>query len=98
MMPKPAAERFHLLDAILDKMDECSELIRKLGDERISASCLAAFESSERSERSIIEDAWREANEDAWREAAAREEAAREEAPCQICGRLRSDGNCYSGC
>ncbi len=55
-----AEERIAVLEDLLLKMDECAELIRQLGDDRINAYCLAAFEGRERGwlgefERDILE-------------------------------------------
>ncbi len=36
-----------LLEEVLEKMDECAELIRSLNDDRISSYCLAAFEGKD---------------------------------------------------
>ncbi len=48
MMTKTTTdERIELLEDLLLKMDECAELIRQLGDERLNAYCLAAFEGRE---------------------------------------------------
>lgn len=37
-------EKRDVLEEVLEKMDECAELIRSLNDDRISSYCLAAFE------------------------------------------------------
>ena len=53
-------EQREILEQVLEKMDECSELLRSLDNQRIAAYCLAAFEGRERGwlgefERDIIE-------------------------------------------
>ena len=40
-------EKVGVLEEVLAKMDECARLLRHLGDERINAYCLAAFEGRE---------------------------------------------------
>lgn len=37
-------EKIEILQEVITKMDECSELLRSLKDERINAYCLADFE------------------------------------------------------
>jgi len=55
-------EKREILEQVLEKMDECAELLRSLHDEHINAYCLAAFEGEHggwlgRQERDIIDDA-----------------------------------------
>ena len=47
MMAVSASEKVEVLEEVLEKMDECAQLLRHLGDERINAYCLAAFEGRE---------------------------------------------------
>ena len=56
------SEKVEVLEEVLEKMDECARLLRQLGDERINAYCLAAFEGREGGwlghfERDILEEA-----------------------------------------
>ena len=56
------SEKVEVLEEVLEKMDECARLLRRLGDERINAYCLAAFEGREGGwlghfERDILEEA-----------------------------------------
>lgn len=37
-------EQREILEEVLEKMDECADLLRGLGNARIEAYCLAAFE------------------------------------------------------
>jgi len=37
-------ERISILEEVLEKMDECAEMLRRLNDPRIEAYCLADFE------------------------------------------------------
>jgi len=41
-------ERIGILEEVMEKMDECAELLRSLHDPRIDAYCLADFEGRER--------------------------------------------------
>ena len=41
-------ERIAILEEVLEKMDECATLLRRLNDPRIEAYCLADFEGRER--------------------------------------------------
>jgi len=41
-------ERIAILEEVLEKMDECATLLRRLTDPRIEAYCLADFEGRER--------------------------------------------------
>ena len=50
-----------IFEEVLEKMDECASLLRRLDNPRIEAYCLAAFEGRNRGwlgrfERDIIED------------------------------------------
>jgi len=61
MTTMPIDEKREILEQVLEKMDECAELLRSLGDTRIEAYCLAAFEGSNggwigKHERDILED------------------------------------------
>ena len=54
------AEQREILEEVIEKMDECAELLRSLDNDRINAYCLAAFEGKERGwlgdfERDIIQ-------------------------------------------
>jgi hypothetical protein len=42
------SERIDILEEVLEKMDECATLLRRLNDPRIEAYCLADFEGRER--------------------------------------------------
>ena len=42
------SERIEILEEVLEKMDECADLLRRLTDPRIEAYCLADFEGRER--------------------------------------------------
>jgi len=62
MMAVSDSEKVEVLEEVLEKMDECARLLRQLGDERINAYCLAAFEGREGGwlghfERDILEEA-----------------------------------------
>jgi len=48
MMTATTDERIAILEEVLEKMDECAELLRRLNDPRIEAYCLADFEGRER--------------------------------------------------
>ena len=41
-------ERIAILEEVLEKMDECAEMLRRLNDPRIEAYCLADFEGQQR--------------------------------------------------
>ena len=61
MMAVSDSEKVEVLEEVLEKMDECARLLRRLGDERINAYCLAAFEGREGGwlghfERDILEE------------------------------------------
>ena len=47
MMAVSTSERIEILEEVLEKMDECSELLRRLHDPEIEAYCLADFEGRE---------------------------------------------------
>jgi hypothetical protein len=54
------------LEEVLEKMDEIAQALRSLGDDRIEAYCLAAFEGQEGGwlghfERDILEEALKQA-------------------------------------
>jgi hypothetical protein len=62
------AERVAILEEVLEKMDECADLLRRLTDPRIEAYCLADFEGRERGwlgtfVRDILEEELRSARE-----------------------------------
>jgi hypothetical protein len=62
------AERVAILEEVLEKMDECADLLRRLTDARIEAYCLADFEGRERGwlgtfVRDILEEELRSARE-----------------------------------
>ena len=62
MMAVSDSEKVEVLEEVLEKMDECARLLRQLGDERINAYCLAAFEGREGGwlghfERDVLEEA-----------------------------------------
>jgi hypothetical protein len=66
MMAVSNQERIETLEDVLETMDEIAHLLRSLGDDRIEAYCLAAFEGQEGGwlgefERDILEDALRRA-------------------------------------
>jgi hypothetical protein len=42
------SERIEILEEVLEKMDECAAMLRRLKDPRIEAYCLADFEGRER--------------------------------------------------
>jgi hypothetical protein len=42
------SERIAILEEVLEKMDECAEMLRRLNDPRIEAYCLADFEGRNR--------------------------------------------------
>ena len=46
MMAVSNQERIEVLQEVLEKMDEIAHALRSLGDDRINAYCLAAFEGS----------------------------------------------------
>ncbi len=55
-------EKREILEEVLEKMDECADLIRSLDDDRINAYCLAAFEGKDAGwlghfERDILQEA-----------------------------------------
>ena len=61
MMAVSGSEKVEVLEEVLGMMDECARLLRQLGDERINAYCLAAFEGREGGwlghfERDILEE------------------------------------------
>jgi hypothetical protein len=41
-------ERIAILEEVLEKMDECADMLRRLNDPRIEAYCLADFEGRDR--------------------------------------------------
>jgi hypothetical protein len=47
-MTATTSERIEILEEVLEKMDECARLLRRLNDPRIEAYCLADFEGRER--------------------------------------------------
>ncbi len=47
-MTATTSERIEILEEVLEKMDECASLLRRLHDPRIEAYCLADFEGRER--------------------------------------------------
>jgi len=47
-MTATTSERIEILEEVLDKMDECAAMLRRLKDPRIEAYCLADFEGRER--------------------------------------------------
>jgi hypothetical protein len=47
-MTAATSERIDILEEVLEKMDECASLVRRLNDPRIEAYCLADFEGRER--------------------------------------------------
>ena len=47
MMAVSDSEKVEVLEEVLEKMDECARLLRRLGDPRIDAYCLADFEGRE---------------------------------------------------
>lgn len=54
-------DKREVLEEVIEKMDECAELLRSLCDPRIDAYCLAAFEGRDRGwlghfERDVIEE------------------------------------------
>lgn len=40
-------EKRQVLEEIMEKMEECAVMIRSLGDDRVNAYCLAAFEGKD---------------------------------------------------
>lgn len=57
-------EKREVLEEIIEKMEECAELLRSLHDDRLNAYCLAAFQGRNAGwmgyfERDIIEEALR---------------------------------------
>jgi hypothetical protein len=66
MMAVSNQERIEVLEEVLEKMDEIAQALRSLGDDRIEAYRLAAFEGSGRGwlghfERDILEEALEQA-------------------------------------
>jgi hypothetical protein len=62
------SERIDILEEVLEKMDECADMLRRLNDPRIEAYCLADFEGRERGwlgkfVRDILEEELRSARE-----------------------------------
>ena len=54
-------EKREILEEVLEKMDECADLLKALDDDRINAYCLAAFEGRDAGwlghfERDIIQE------------------------------------------
>jgi len=47
-MTATTSDRIEILEEVLEKMDECASLLRRLKDPRIEAYCLADFEGRER--------------------------------------------------
>ena len=47
-MTATTSERIEILEEVLEKMDECADMLRRLNDPRIQAYCLADFEGRER--------------------------------------------------
>ena len=47
MMAVSDSEKVEVLEEVLEKMDECASLLRRMGDPRIEAYCLADFEGRE---------------------------------------------------
>jgi len=47
-MTATTSERIDILEEVIEKMDECAQLLRRLNDPRIEAYCLADFEGRER--------------------------------------------------
>jgi hypothetical protein len=47
-MTATTSERIDILEEVLEKMDECAAMLRRLKDPRIGAYCLADFEGRER--------------------------------------------------
>ena len=47
-MTLTTSERIDILEEVLEKMDECADMLRRLNDPRIEAYCLADFEGRER--------------------------------------------------
>ena len=67
-MTATTSERIEILEEVLEKMDECADLLRRLNDPRIEAYCLADFEGRERGwlgtfVRDILEEELRSARE-----------------------------------
>ena len=67
-MTATTSERIDILEEVLEKMDECATLLRRLNDSRIEAYCLADFEGRERGwlgtfVRDILEEALQSARE-----------------------------------
>ena len=61
-------ERIDILEEVLEKMDECAQMLRRLHDPHIEAYCLADFEGRERGwlgtfVRDILEEALQSARE-----------------------------------
>lgn len=62
-------EKREILEAVVEKMDECAQMIRSLHDDRLNAYCLAAFEGKDAGwlghfERDIINEALRALDDD----------------------------------
>ena len=62
MMAVSNQERIEILEDVLEKMDKIAHALRRLGDQRIEAYCLAAFEGRNGGwlghfERDILEEA-----------------------------------------
>ena len=62
------SERIAILEEVLEKMNECADLLRRLNAPRIEAYCLADFEGRERGwlgtfVRDILEEELRSARE-----------------------------------
>ena len=67
-MTATTSERIEILEEVLEKMDECAAMLRRLNDPRIEAYCLADFEGRERGwlgtfVRDILEEELRSARE-----------------------------------
>jgi len=67
-MMATTSERIEILEEVIEKMDECASLLRRLNDPRIEAYCLADFEGRERGwlgkfVRDILEEELRSARE-----------------------------------
>ena len=55
-------EKREVLEEIIERLDECAELVRSLKDDRLNAYCLAAFEGKNAGwlghfERDILQEA-----------------------------------------
>jgi hypothetical protein len=67
-MTATTSDRIDILEEVLEKMDECADMLRRLNDPRIEAYCLADFEGRERGwlgtfVRDILEEELRSARE-----------------------------------